>query len=180
MEDGEFPEPGGKKKGIPTWVYIAGGGGLLLLLMLKGGGSKSSMETDNLLAAEIDATLKAMQEKMEADEKQHREDEQDAWDAWKKSIEDLINQKQGNVEPPGNASPFPPAPVVPPDKNPNTLPPGGNNDLPPGNKNNPPREGDKNKGTGSLPYIPPQITGNMMDNYIMGFTLLKPKGGSHG
>jgi hypothetical protein len=151
---GETGEGGSNKK-MPTWVWLAvGGGALLLVLMTKGGSSTSSTQTDNLLAAELDAALKDMQAKMDAEEKAYQESQKTAWDDWKISIEELLRQQQGNVEPPSN-------PTIPPVNHAPGLPgiPGA-----PG-------------GSESIGYIPGYIEGAMFDNYVNGFNYINTKRG---
>lgn len=137
----EFIEEGAGKKKIPTWVYIAGGGGLLLLLLLKGG-SKSTTETDNLLAAEIDAMFKA-----------HKEDEEQTWKAFKSSIEEIMTQRYG-LEPPSQSVSYPGS----------GLPRSEAEDAKAG------EAAPADRGEGSQGYIPDKITGGIYNNYIVGFT----------
>lgn len=136
----EFIEEGAGKKKIPTWVYIAGGGGLLLLLMLKGG-SKSTTETDNLLAAEIDAMFKS-----------HKEEEEQTWKAFKESIEETMTQRYG-LEPPSAGTNYK-----------NSNPP--SSEVSPPQAGEAP---DKGRGQEEPGYVPDEIMGGVFNNYIVGF-----------
>lgn len=163
----EFEE-GGKSGGgkMPTWIWLAAGGGLILILMLKGGNKQSSTATDNLLAAEIDANLKSLQENMDLQMKQYKDDQKVAWDDFKLSIEDLLRERQG-TEPPTGSQPYTP-PTSP-----------GAGELPPYLRTHP-APGDKpaSIGSESVGFIPDAVRGSVMDNYIMGFDYKRAKGGN--
>lgn len=99
----EFEEGAKSSSGkMPTWIWLAAGGGLILILLLKGGSKQSTTATDNLLAAEIDANLKAMGENIDTQMKQYKDDQKIAWDDFKMSIEDLLRERQGTSTPSDN------------------------------------------------------------------------------
>lgn len=98
MEFSGEANPGGKKS-VPSWIWIAAGGGLLLMLLANGNKKQSSVETDNLLAAEVDAALKASREQQEAAQKDFKEAQQEAWQDFKESIEDLMRERYGTDAP---------------------------------------------------------------------------------
>ncbi len=191
---------GGEKKGMPSWVWIAGGGDLLLILLLGNKGKSSSTTgSDNLLAAELDAALKDMATKMEQDEAAYKADEKAAWDDFKASIDDLLNQQQGSVQPPGQGIIFDPSgkyyydfkngkwlqiPVPPGnpserllgaerDREYHLANPGGSSET---------RDGftilhQQGQGQGTPGLIPGEVEGAVLDHHVLGFNYRKAAAG---
>ncbi len=85
--------------------------------------------------------------------KAHREEETQQWDNFKDQIAELMAQRYGTEPPSQPTSTIPGVGVVKADLS----------DM------------DRPQGSEGWPVIPPQISGNMNDNYLMGFSLKKAK-----